>query len=104
MSNLTGDPNAHSPSEFSQGLSGTCLCGSIRVTINDADLFTRRRGHICHCANCRKVSGSYAAANLIIEEEKVVVEDRDHTLKEFVDTQTNSGTPLGRWFCSRCGK
>ncbi len=101
---LTGDPKQHEPSEFSECLKGSCLCGSVHVTINDRELFTRRRGHICHCANCRKVSGSFASINLVIDEDKVVFEDRDSTLKEFIDTETMSGTPLRRWFCSRCGK
>ncbi|KAL1641505.1 hypothetical protein SLS58_006010 [Diplodia intermedia] len=95
MPELTGNPNQHPPSEFAQGMSGHCLCGSIHVTINDSELFTKRRGHLCHCANCRKVAGSYVAANLIVDEAKVTVEDRDGTLKEFVDTQTGSGQPLG---------
>jgi hypothetical protein len=104
MPDLTGDPKFHPFSSFSQGIAGTCLCGSILVTINDPDLFTRRRGHLCHCANCRKVAGSYVAANLVIEEEKVRIEDRQGTLKKFVDTQTGSGTPLDRFFCGVCGK
>ncbi|KKY26691.1 putative glutathione-dependent formaldehyde-activating [Diplodia seriata] len=103
MPELTGNPNQHPVSEFAQGMSGHCLCGSIHVTINDGELFTKRRGHLCHCANCRKVAGSYVAANLIIDADKVTVEDRDGTLKEFVDTQTGSGQPLGRWFCGTCG-
>ncbi|KAJ5287583.1 hypothetical protein N7478_003269 [Penicillium angulare] len=103
MSSLTGNPNSHPISEFTERLTGNCLCGSVKVTINDPDLFTRRRGHICHCANCRKVSGTFAASNLTIEEDKVEIEDREGTLSKFVDTQTGSGTPLERWFCSRCG-
>lgn len=98
------DPNSHAPSEFASGLTGSCLCGSITVTITDAELFTRRRGHLCHCANCRKVAGSYVASNLLIEEDKVRIEDRDGTLREFVDSQTLSGTKLSRFFCGRCGK
>ncbi|KAL3479741.1 Mss4-like protein [Aspergillus californicus] len=104
MPDLTGNPNVHDPSQFTESLTGSCLCGSIKVTIHDRELFTKRRGHICHCSNCRKVSGSYAAANLIIEEEKVEIEDQQGTLTKFVDTQTGSGTLLDRYFCQRCGK
>ncbi|BCS20187.1 GFA family protein [Aspergillus puulaauensis] len=103
MPELTGNPNLHDVTEFNEGLSGTCLCGSVKVTIHDRDLFTKRRGHICHCANCRKVSGSFAASNFIIEEDKVEIEDQENTLTKFLDTQTMSGTPLERYFCSRCG-
>jgi hypothetical protein len=104
MPPFTGNPNLHATKGFIEGLAGHCLCGSVNVTINDSDLFTRRRGHLCHCANCRKVSGSFAASNLIIEQDKIQIEDRDSTLAMFLDTETGSGIPIERWFCSRCGK
>ena len=100
----TGDPNAHPSSKFSSGMSGTCLCGSVTVTINDSELFTKKRGHLCHCANCRKVAGSYVASNLLIEQEKVTIQDRDGTLKVYEDKETLSGNPVYRSFCSTDGK
>jgi hypothetical protein len=31
---------------------------AVQVKVNDENLFgSQRRGHICHCANCRKVAG-----------------------------------------------
>jgi hypothetical protein len=39
-------------------MEGTCNCGAIKVKVDDPELFTRRRGHICHCQNCRKTAGS----------------------------------------------
>jgi len=103
MLNLTGNPNDHDISEFSKSLSGHCLCGSIHVTITDDELFTKKRGHLCHCSNCRKVAGSFVSSNLIIEKDKVKIEDRRGTLKEYVDTETGSGKALSRFFCSTCG-
>jgi len=103
MPEFTGDPKRHDKTSLNP-LNGSCLCGSINVTIDDPELFTKRRGHLCHCANCRKVAGSYVAANLIIEEEKVKIEDRNGTLKEYKDYETGSGNPVGRFFCSTCGK
>lgn len=100
----TGDPNAHPPTKFQDGMSGSCLCGSITVTINDSELFTKKRGHLCHCANCRKVAGSYVASNLLIEQEKVTIQDRDGTLKVYEDKETLSGNPVYRSFCSTDGK
>ncbi|SMQ50425.1 unnamed protein product [Zymoseptoria tritici ST99CH_3D7] len=99
----TGNPNSHDPSKFSTHLTGTCLCGSITVTITDSELFTKKRGHLCHCANCRKVAGSYVASNLMIEEEKVKIEDRDGTLKTYEDKATLSGGSVFRSFCSTDG-
>jgi len=101
---LTGDPNSHDVSEFSKSLSGSCLCGSITVTINDDELFTKPRGHLCHCANCRKVAGSYVSSNLLIEGEKVKITDRDGTLKTYEDYATGSGNAVYRSFCSKDGK
>jgi hypothetical protein len=99
-----GDPKAHPAAEFETGITGTCLCGSIRVTIHDAELFTRRRGHLCHCSNCRKVAGSYVAANFMIEAEKVEIQDQKGTLKTFEDYDTLSGNPVFRSFCGVDGK
>lgn len=104
MKPLHGDPNGHPIAEFEQGLTGTCLCGSIRVTIKDKELFTGRRGHLCHCSNCRKVAGSYVSANLIIEEDKVEIQDNTGTLKTYSDYDTASGNPVFRSFCSVDGK
>ncbi|KAI9661028.1 MAG: hypothetical protein M1821_009355 [Bathelium mastoideum] len=97
------DPKSHPDSEFAQGMTGTCNCGAITVTVHDSELFTKRRGHICHCLNCRRTSGSYAASNLAIESSKVTIDDPDSTLRKYIDPNTMSGTPLQRWFCSRCG-
>ncbi|KAJ4312422.1 hypothetical protein N0V94_007442 [Neodidymelliopsis sp. IMI 364377] len=77
----TGDPNSHAPTSFPTSLTSTCLCKSIRVTITDSELFTRPRGHLCHCANCRKVAGSYVSSNLAIEKEKVEVLDPKGVMK-----------------------
>lgn len=104
MPSLTGDPKAHDPSEFSSSLSGSCLCGSITVTINDSELFSKRRGHLCYCSNCRKVAGSFVSSNLLIEAEKVKIEDKDGTMKVFDDMATGSGNPVHRAFCSVDGK
>ncbi|KAI9050146.1 hypothetical protein LZ554_006287 [Drepanopeziza brunnea f. sp. 'monogermtubi'] len=83
-------------------MEGTCLCGAITVRVNDPDLFTKKRGHICRCTNCKKTAGSAAATNLIIEDEKVEIIGEEN-LKRYEDRDTLSGTPLGRFFCSNCG-
>jgi hypothetical protein len=103
-STLTGDPKSHPASTFSTGLTSTCLCTAIRVTINDTELFTKPRGHLCHCANCRKVAGSYVSSNLAIEKEKVVVEDPKGVMKKYKDYATGSGKVVERCFCGECGK
>lgn len=103
MPTLTGDPKQHDPATLGGTLTGSCLCGSIQVTIKDDELWSKRRGHLCHCANCRKVSGSYVASNLNIEEDKTSIDDKQGTLKVFADHETGSGKPVDRYFCSNCG-
>lgn len=100
----TGDPKSHDPSEFSEGMTGSCLCGSITVTIKDSELFSKPRGHLCHCANCRKVAGSYVASNFLTETDKVEIKDRDGTKKTYEDKATLSGNSVFRSFCSVDGK
>ncbi|KAI9878982.1 MAG: hypothetical protein M1830_009911 [Pleopsidium flavum] len=83
-------------------MEGSCLCGAITVHVTDADLYTRPRGHLCHCENCRKTAGSTYGANLSIESEKVKITGEDK-LKEYKDSKTLSGNTISRFFCRECG-
>ncbi|XP_044715059.1 glutathione-dependent formaldehyde-activating enzyme domain-containing protein [Hirsutella rhossiliensis] len=84
---------------------GTCLCGSVSVTILDEEWSsTQTRGHLCHCRNCQKASGSVVAANLIIEESRVDISDKSGTLKTYNDLDTSSGRPVIRTFCGVDGR
>ncbi|KAL4944571.1 Mss4-like protein [Aspergillus oleicola] len=102
MPPLKGDPNQHTPSILGDTLIGTCLCGSICVTIRDPSLWTKCLGHLCHCANCRKVSGSYVTSNLNIKEATIHIDDLHRVLKMYIDLDTMSGREVGRYFCSNC--
>lgn len=105
MPPFTGDPKQHDPSSFAaDGMTGSCLCGSIRVTITAKDLFSKPRGHLCSCANCRKVAGSFVSSNMLLDASEVNIEDRDGTLKYFDDKATGSGNSVYRYFCSVDGK
>ncbi|KAL2434059.1 hypothetical protein ABEF95_014276 [Exophiala dermatitidis] len=85
-------------------MEGECLCKAVKVKVNDDNLFgTQRRGHLCHCANCRKVAGGIFGANLTIEEEKVDFPNGKANLKMYSDPETLSGTPVQRYFCQSCG-
>ena len=99
----TGDPKDFDISKFDGKMKGSCLCGSIQVTLNDPTLFTGGRVNLCHCANCRKTGGTFAQANLMIEPEKVTIEDTKGTQKVYVDHGA-SGKEVRRNFCSNCGK
>ncbi len=41
-------------------------------------------------------------ANLAIEAEKVEIKGKED-LREFIDENTTSGTPMARCFCKHCG-
>lgn len=56
-----------------------------------------------HCANCRKVSGSFVSSNLAIEKEKVSYEDPNGKLRVYEDWATGSGKCVKRLFCGNCG-
>ncbi|KAM0722252.1 hypothetical protein Q7P37_001693 [Cladosporium fusiforme] len=103
MPQFTGDPKQHDPSSFANGMTGSCLCGSIQVTILAKDLFDNPRGHLCSCANCRKVAGSYIASNMLLSAEDVKIEDRNGTLTYYDDKATGSGNSVFRYFCSKDG-
>jgi Glutathione-dependent formaldehyde-activating enzyme len=84
-------------------MEGHCLCGAINVKVNDSNLFsTQRRGHLCHCRNCRRVAGGIFGTNLAIEASKVEITGIEH-MKEYIDLDTTSGKPMRRCFCEHCG-
>jgi hypothetical protein len=76
---------------------GSCLCGSIRYTI-DGEL--SEFGY-CHCRSCRKASGSAHGANAGVERSNLHLDDPSGYLKEFESSPGklrvfcgNSGSPL----------
>ena len=78
---------------------GSCLCGGIRFE------FTKPAGpfELCHCARCRKVTGSAFFSGLYVRVE-------DFRLVEGHELITNYEAPILREppayrvsFCSRCG-
>jgi len=84
-------------------MEGHCLCGAISVKVNDTELFSgHRRGHLCHCRNCRRVAGGIFGANLAIEASKVEITGKEN-IKEYMDHDTTSGIPMARCFCQNCG-
>ncbi|KAL4958551.1 Mss4-like protein [Aspergillus filifer] len=103
MPSLKVDPNQHKPSALRDTLTGTCSCGSVRITLNDPSLWTKQPGRLCHSANGRKVSGSYNPSNLDIEESKTHIEDPRRVLKMYFDLDIMSGRQVDRYFCSNCG-
>ncbi|KAI9715501.1 MAG: hypothetical protein M1828_000808 [Chrysothrix sp. TS-e1954] len=83
-------------------MDGTCNCGAVHVRVSDDELFSKRRGHICHCTNCQKTASSSFATNLIIETSKVTITG-DENLTLYEDGNSRSGRTVKRYFCRRCG-
>ena len=75
---------------------GGCNCGSIRYTIPAKPLTVVA----CHCRNCQRQSGSAYSVNLIVKAKDMSVEGE---LALYTDNDTNSGNPVLRKFCGKCG-
>ncbi|KIM37280.1 hypothetical protein M413DRAFT_50864, partial [Hebeloma cylindrosporum] len=78
---------------------GSCLCKAIKYTVAGEPLTFR----VCHCVNCKKASGSAFMTNAFYKDENVTINQGSDLLKIFEDTQTQSGFPMLRYFCSECG-
>lgn len=74
---------------------GQCLCGA--VTFRIAGKF--ESFFLCHCARCRKDSGSAHAANLFSSTAKIVWLSGEENIREFRLT----GSQHVKCFCTTCG-
>jgi hypothetical protein len=74
-------------------IKGSCLCGAVSVEIQGP----LRSARYCHCANCRKFSGTAYAAWGLAETSSVTITPSIPNVTKF-----NSGGGL-RVFCSACG-
>ena len=77
-------------------LSGSCLCGSIRYTI-DVPVTELRA---CHCVHCQKTSGAGGSVNAVIPSSAFAI---THGTPKRYDALADSGRTLYRFFCGNCG-
>lgn len=77
-------------------LTGGCNCGAVRYQIDSAPLTVAA----CHCRQCRRQSGAAYSVNLIVRVKTMSVEGE---IASWTDSDTESGTPLARQYCARCG-
>jgi hypothetical protein len=74
---------------------GSCLCGAVRFEVSgDFDAF-----FLCHCARCRKGSGSAHGANLFASGATIAWLAGETDVASF----RLSGTRHERSFCRTCG-
>ncbi len=71
---------------------GGCLCKAVRYRV-EGEL---REIHACHCSQCRRISGHYAAFSACGNEELVF--EADHGLAWY-----ESSPGVRRGFCRACG-
>jgi hypothetical protein len=74
-------------------MKASCLCGGVAYEITGPI----QRARYCHCAHCRKFSGTARAAWGLIETAQLTVKQSSAGLSKY-----NSGNGL-RVFCSTCG-
>ena len=80
---------------MSEGFSGGCLCGAVRY---ESSVAPELVGH-CHCADCRKSSGTGHCTHIIIPETTFSVSGT----MAFYDRAADSGNMVSRGFCPVCG-
>ena len=77
-------------------LTGSCLCGAIRYSVNQP--ITELRA--CHCTNCQKSTGSGGSVNAMIP--SAAFKLLQGTPKRY-SAVADSGRLLHRFFCGDCG-
>ena len=77
-------------------ISGGCLCGAVRFTIEaDQPLGVRQ----CWCRDCQYLGAGSGTVNAIFSKDAVTVSG---PLTDFV-SRADSGSTMHRRFCARCG-
>ena len=81
---------------MSTPLTGSCLCGAIRYTV-DVPVSELRASH---CIHCQKSSGASGTVNAIVPSSAFKI--TQGTPRRF-DSKADSGRTLYRYFCGDCG-
>lgn len=77
-------------------LNGSCLCGGVRYEI-EAKL---KNFYFCHCEQCRKLTGSAHAANILAEPADIKWLEGERSIKRY---DAPEGREFTHVFCSDCG-
>ncbi|KAJ3543279.1 hypothetical protein NM208_g3661 [Fusarium decemcellulare] len=76
-------------------MSGSCLCGDIKFTISGDPVAQA----LCHCLDCRRISGSVCSFNWVVPFQMLKVEGSPKT---YTNT-ANTGNEVTSHFCGNCG-
>ncbi len=81
---------------MSEPLTGSCLCGAIRFTID----IPVKELRACHCRNCQKASGASGSVNAVVPSASFRI---THGTPKRYSAHADSGRLLHRYFCADCG-
>lgn len=76
-------------------ITGSCLCGAVSFQVLDEF----ENFHLCHCAQCRKITGSAHASNLFIASEKFQILSGEEHISQYSDGERD----FSKSFCRNCG-
>ncbi|KAJ5184559.1 hypothetical protein N7491_007574 [Penicillium cf. griseofulvum] len=74
---------------------GGCFCGKVRVEYNGQPLSSA----LCHCLDCRKITGSLYTYNFIVKTAELKVSGSPKAVAKTSD----SGNSIKNFFCPDCG-
>jgi hypothetical protein len=77
---------------------GGCLCGAVRYSIDAEPLPGRQL--LCHCVDCQKQTGTAFVSGMAFPADGVTVTG---TMTTFTMPGGQSGEPMHRRFCTKCG-
>ncbi|KAI1278320.1 Mss4-like protein [Xylaria sp. FL0933] len=81
----------------------TCFCGTVQLALPTeapglVDVF------VCNCSDCRKITASMFASNIIVKDEYLKHLRGRENLKSWSQSTTiGSGKGMTNWFCNTCG-
>ncbi|KAF7377240.1 Glutathione-dependent formaldehyde-activating, GFA [Mycena sanguinolenta] len=109
MSALTNEVSPHIPLAGGDGWSNeeeataTCFCGAVQLKFpTQAPGLVRT--YLCHCTDCRKITGSMFASNFSVLDTHLTHLRGRENLTSFSQSRTvASKTTMTNYFCSTCG-
>jgi hypothetical protein len=75
-------------------LHGSCLCGGVKFELTEAPETLR----ICHCASCKKLSGSIGTVNARVPAAAIRIVEGEDLLQTYQPVEGTAKT-----FCLACG-
>lgn len=77
-------------------LSGRCFCGAVAYRIANSEI---RDFYVCECAQCRRLTGTGSAANLVAEPAAITWYGDRANIRRY---DAEDGRGFTRVFCQRC--